>query len=325
MLSSIFLSYSRSDLEIAHQIRTLFQERDVQVWFDQESIYTGEKWPKAVGEGIARQTLLMLLWSKDAAKSHFVEFEWNTALALKKIIVPVLLDNAPLPPSLQAIQAIQYDSLLISIDSVLKKVEKASLQQAKPRREVLDRLNEIQTQSPHAVLAEAKTIYQQEGWTVQNFYQIHGENVSIHAPSDNPSAPKKWYELWQTYIALIAGVLGILVILLDLPKKWREAFPTEVEALDGTKPEEVVETISLKGTILNENKEPVRGAVVKLDKLPGDSVVTSSDGGFVFREVPGQIGEDVRVYVYASGYHSRDEYKAIPGPIELRLEKNKPH
>jgi hypothetical protein len=325
MNPGVFLSYSRDDFKTARLVQTLLEKQGFTVWLDQESIYAGENWPKAIGEGIASQTVLMLLWSKYAADSHFVEFEWNTALALKKKIIPVLLDNTPLPVSLQAIRAIGYDSLSASVQYVQEQIQRAALQEVAPRKEVLDKLNEIQAQSSQAVVAEAKSIYQQEGWTIQgNVYQLHGSNITIHGPSDNAATAKKWYGLWQTYIALVAGALGILVILLDLPKKWREAFPTKTEKeATPTITAAATETVSLKGTILQEDNEPLRGAVVKLDKLPGDSTVTTSDGGFIFREVPGQVGENVRIYVYASGYQSRDEYKPLPGPIELHLVKEK--
>ncbi|WP_162344136.1 TIR domain-containing protein [Cyclobacterium salsum] len=316
MESSIFLSYSRNDISTVLQIQTLFREQGVQVWIDKESIYAGENWPKAIGEGIAKQNIFMLLWSEHAAKSHFVEFEWNTALALKKKIFPVLLDGSPLPPSLQAIQAIEYDLLSASVDNIKEKVEQSAMHQVNPRKEVLDKLNEIKEKSPKAVVAEAKMIYRQEGWTVQgNVYQVHGENITIHNPSGSPSSSKKWYELWQTYIALIAGILGILVILLDIPKKWREAFPLETET------EKVIASFSVKGIIYNEENQPVAGAIVKLDKLPGESTVTTNEGGFIFKNVPGEAGDAVRVYVDASGYESRNEYKTLPGPIELRLKK----
>ena len=326
----MFLSYGRSDIEKAQQVQALLEEKGLTVWIDQEDIYTGNNWPKAIGEGIAGQAVFMLLWSRHAAASHFVEFEWNTALALKKMVIPVLLDRTPLPLSLQAVQAIDYDALPASVDYMRELIQKAAAHHVKPRKEVLNRLNELQAQSsPEKVVADAKAIYRQEGWAVQgNVYQVHGENINFHAPSNSTPAAKKWYESWQAYITLTAGILGIVAILLELPKKWREAIesPTgEIVPNSATtstaKAEEVVETISLKGTVLTEDNQPLRGAIVKLDKLPGDSTVTTSDGGFIFEKVPGQVGENVRVYVYAPGYESRDEYKALPGPATLRLVK----
>jgi len=40
-----------------------------------------------------------------------VEFEWNSAIALRKTILPCLLDDAPLPPALSAINAIDMRQL----------------------------------------------------------------------------------------------------------------------------------------------------------------------------------------------------------------------
>ncbi|MGH8488760.1 MAG: toll/interleukin-1 receptor domain-containing protein [Gammaproteobacteria bacterium] len=71
----------------------------VSVWRDQDKLYGGQRWPKALSEAIAAQDYLLLCWSKSAAASTNVELEWCAALALKKTIIPCLLDDAPLPPS----------------------------------------------------------------------------------------------------------------------------------------------------------------------------------------------------------------------------------
>jgi hypothetical protein len=92
----------------------LIKEREAQlkaqlkisIWRDQGKIYGGQKWPIVLGEAIADQDILLLAWSKYAAASHFVEFEWCTAIALKKTIIPCLLDSTAMPPSLAATQGI---------------------------------------------------------------------------------------------------------------------------------------------------------------------------------------------------------------------------
>ena len=42
--------------------------------------------------------------------SHFVEFEWTTAVALRKPLIPCLLDDTPLPSSLLAVQGIDVNA-----------------------------------------------------------------------------------------------------------------------------------------------------------------------------------------------------------------------
>ena len=96
-MPTIFLSYSRADLPLIEQLEAqLKSHQDISIWRDQEQIYGGQKWPKVLGEAIADQDVFLLAWSKNAAASHFVEFEWCTAIALKKTIVLYLLDSSSL-------------------------------------------------------------------------------------------------------------------------------------------------------------------------------------------------------------------------------------
>jgi hypothetical protein len=70
----VFMSYSRDDLRAAQQLEGALQAHDIAVWRDQESIYSGQQWPQAIGEAIAAHDCLLLVWSKRAARLHFVEF-----------------------------------------------------------------------------------------------------------------------------------------------------------------------------------------------------------------------------------------------------------
>ena len=127
---------------------------------------------------------------------------------------------------------------------------------------------------------------------------------------------KKWWEKWQIRLASVIVVLTVLSMFLELPKKGREFWQEVVGTPTITTP--------LKGIVTDSlTNEPISGAVVKIDKLPSDSVITTSDGSFKFNSVPGKVGDDVRIYVYAKGYNSRNEYKALPGPVDITLGKSK--
>lgn len=133
----------------------------------------------------------------------------------------------------------------------------------------------------------------------------------------NVSHPrKKWWEKWQTRLAFVIVVLTVLTTFLELPKKvsefWKEISGTHTV------------TTPLKGIVTDSfTNKPINSAVVKIDRLPGDSVITTSDGSFKFKSVPGKVGDDVRIYVYAKGYNSRNEYKVLPGPVDIKLGKSK--
>ena len=125
--------------------------------------------------------------------------------------------------------------------------------------------------------------------------------------------PKKWWKKWYTQLAII---LPLLLVLLNLRKEVKEIWQDIVGKPPVTTP--------LKGIVTDSlNNKPIGGAVVKIDKIPGDSVITTSDGSFKFNKVPGKAGDNVRIYIYARGYNPRNEYKALPGPVDIKLGKSK--
>ena len=77
------------------------------VWRDQDSLRGGQHWPQVIGEAIDTHDLFLLVWSQHAARSHFVEMEWNIAVASGKPLLPWALDETPLPAALRATHAVQ--------------------------------------------------------------------------------------------------------------------------------------------------------------------------------------------------------------------------
>jgi len=179
-MPTVFLSYSRADLPLIEQLEAqLKRHPDISIWRDQEKIYGGQKWPKVLGEGIADQDVFLLAWSKNSAASHFVELEWNTAIALKKTIVPCLLDNTVLAPILSALHGHRLDD----VSGLIKTLAAAPLADAQRRNPVIERLSEIVETEEGAVLKQAKTIFTVQQWIVQgDFYQVAGD-FHYHAAS----------------------------------------------------------------------------------------------------------------------------------------------
>ena len=188
-MPKVFISYSRNDLDSVQKLEEQLIARKVSVWRDQENIYGGQKWPKILGEAIASNNFVLLIWSRNSAKSHYVEFEWCTAIALKKEIVPWLLDDTPLPPSLSAINAVNAKSGEQAITQLVKTLRRrvAPPNQAQYAK-VIEQLGHIKLKQPKAVTKAAKTIFEQHNWIVHgNVYQAGGD---IHiAPQQKVQPP----------------------------------------------------------------------------------------------------------------------------------------
>ena len=88
-LPYVFISCAREDLAVVQPLEQALTASGIAVWRDQESLYGGQQWPKAIGDAISAHDVLLLAWSKHATASHFVEFEWTTAIALRRAIFPV--------------------------------------------------------------------------------------------------------------------------------------------------------------------------------------------------------------------------------------------
>jgi hypothetical protein len=83
----------------------------------------------------------------------------------------------------------------------------------------------------------------------------------------------------------------------------------------------------LAGTVLDERDEPIPGARVTIEDIPGmPAVATSTDGVFNLREIPRKYGEPVRVRVVVEGYEPNPYTEDVvlgktPPRIKLRRKK----
>ena len=123
-MSKAFLSYENDDLKLIKPVADALAAQGIAVWRDKDKLAGGQKWPKELGEAIAAQDFFLLAWSENAAKSQFVEFEWNTAIALGKTIIPCLLDNTPLPVSLRANQGILIEELDQAVQAIIAAIQR---------------------------------------------------------------------------------------------------------------------------------------------------------------------------------------------------------
>ena len=127
--------------------------------------------------------------------------------------------------------------------------------------------------------------------------------------------PRKWWEKINPKIVFLVAALTVLSLVLELPRKAKE-FYREIIG----KP---VPTTTLKGVVVDSTGNPIEGAQVRVDELPGTSLTTNTDGLFIFRKIEGKPGDQIRVYVKCNGFQSRNEFVVLPGPKRFILKKLK--
>ncbi len=175
----VFLSYARADLQIARGFEQALTAKGVSVWRDQESIYAGQQWPKAIGEAIASSDFLLLVWSRNSAQSYYVEFEWSTAIALRKTILPCLTDDSPLPPSLAAVNGIPLTDFDEGFERLYRSLQPpVAVDDSKHRMEVIRQLESLGAAQPEEVVAAATTLFSRQGWTASGQVARAGPSAS---------------------------------------------------------------------------------------------------------------------------------------------------
>ncbi|MCS6305783.1 MAG: TIR domain-containing protein [Nitrospira sp.] len=182
-MPSVFLSYSHEDLLLIEELAAQLQaSSDISIWRDQEKIYGGQKWPKVLGEAIADQDVFLLAWSKNSATSHFVELEWNTAIALKKTIVPCLLDDTALAPILSAL----HGPRLEDVSGLITSLRAAPLADAQRRNPVISSLATVTATDKEAALKQAKTMFAQQSLIILGDVYQAGRDIHIHHAPEHP-------------------------------------------------------------------------------------------------------------------------------------------
>jgi len=103
-----FVAYASKDAAIVQAlVETVTSGFGKPVSWDKD-IRAGDHWEPRVRDAIDRCERLVLFWSERAADSKHVEKEWQHAERLGKRIVPILLDDTPLPDALSGIHHIDW-------------------------------------------------------------------------------------------------------------------------------------------------------------------------------------------------------------------------
>ncbi|HVT16759.1 MAG TPA: toll/interleukin-1 receptor domain-containing protein [Thermoanaerobaculia bacterium] len=126
-----FLCYADRDSDSALTLHRALVEQRCVLWIDKLDIEPGSNWQASIEAAIAQCDQLVVLVSEHSTKSQEVAAEWNLALELGKLIIPVLLDDTPLPFRLRAYQAV--DLCRLGLDAALTRLRTVLPTAATPR------------------------------------------------------------------------------------------------------------------------------------------------------------------------------------------------
>jgi hypothetical protein len=86
----VFVSYSRSDLDIADQLVAVLESQGFKIAIDRKGIHGAERWEERLGQLILESDVVVFLLSPDSARSAICAWEVEEAARRGKRIIPVL-------------------------------------------------------------------------------------------------------------------------------------------------------------------------------------------------------------------------------------------
>jgi hypothetical protein len=95
-----FLSYSRQQYHSAESLAIHLQKRGLNIWFDVQQLEPGTDWQQDIQAGLDQSGTVLLLASRAALDSSYVEREWQRALELGRPVIVALVERVRLPRDL---------------------------------------------------------------------------------------------------------------------------------------------------------------------------------------------------------------------------------
>ena len=103
-MADVFVSYSRSDLELVNRLVERLRERGKDVWVDTEGIRDAEVFPAALRRAVEGSDGFVFVISPESVASPFCEQEVDHAVELNKRIVPLAFRGCPTSRSPRAFE-----------------------------------------------------------------------------------------------------------------------------------------------------------------------------------------------------------------------------
>src|SRR5215208_6753850 len=90
-MASLFISYSRKDIEAARKLTEAFKGQGLDFWIDWEGIPPTVDWWKEIEKGIEEADIFLFLISPDSARSKVCKQEIEHAVKNGKRLIPVVV------------------------------------------------------------------------------------------------------------------------------------------------------------------------------------------------------------------------------------------
>lgn len=104
----IFISHSSKDDRFVDNLRLDLHRRGYQTWVDHHDIPAGKVWDQVVEQQLKTCDLMILVLSSAATTSDEVGIEWREFRTMNKTILPVKVQDCPIPLLIRHLQHLDF-------------------------------------------------------------------------------------------------------------------------------------------------------------------------------------------------------------------------
>ncbi|MBZ0316544.1 MAG: TIR domain-containing protein [Anaerolineae bacterium] len=93
-MALFFISYAKKDgIAYARELKQNLEKAGLPSWIDETDIGMGKEWRIVIDNALEASICVIVVVTNEALNSHNVTYEWSTAKALNKEIIPLLFEN----------------------------------------------------------------------------------------------------------------------------------------------------------------------------------------------------------------------------------------
>jgi hypothetical protein len=112
-MPKVFLSHSSHDRPVVQRVAAELRGMGLEPWTYEQEISPGDRIPEILNTSLSKADYFLIFWSVHAAKSRWVQSEFDAAFFQwaddrSVVILPILLDETELPPLLKPISHLDF-------------------------------------------------------------------------------------------------------------------------------------------------------------------------------------------------------------------------
>ena len=107
-MTSLFISYSRKDIDSARRLTEAFERQNLDFWIDWEGIPPTVDWWKEIEKGIEEADAFLFLISPDSVTSKVCKQELEHATKNGKRLIPLVVRNVKAEEASQVLRSLNW-------------------------------------------------------------------------------------------------------------------------------------------------------------------------------------------------------------------------